>query len=141
MRSLVATVFVGLGSSAFAQVPVMQSLPGGTPVGTAYAPKPVGSPVGSPVGTRLPPLGKPPAGAVNPTIGNFTPPKNGSPDPSTVIAPYPTSMKPADKSFWDQVYDRWLGIFTTNTPPPQKTYTPGIARRARERDEKRFARD
>lgn len=140
MRSLMATVFVGCGSTAFAQVPVMQSLPGGTPVGIAYAPKPVGTHLPQ-VGTKLPPLGKPPVGATNPSIGNFKPAQNTNPEPNNVIAPYPSSPKPDDKAFWDKVYDRWLGLFTTNSPAPTKTYTPGIARRNRERAEARFVRD
>jgi hypothetical protein len=140
MRSFLALTFVGIGSTAFAQVPVMQSLPGGTPVGTAYAPMPVGTQLPQ-VGTRLPPLGRPPAGATDPSIGNFNPSQSTSPDPNAVIAPYPTSTKPADKSFWDNVYDRWVALFSTNSPPPVQKWTPGIARRNRERAEARFVRD
>jgi hypothetical protein len=140
MRTLLASVCVALGSAAYAQVPVISALPGGTPVGSAYAPKPVGTTL-PPVGTKLPPLGKPATTATNPTIGNFNPAQSAYPTPSTVIAPYPTSQKPADVSFWDKLYDRWAALFTTNAPAPTKTYTPGIARRNRERAENRFARD
>jgi hypothetical protein len=140
MRSLVATACLGFGSFASAQVPVISSLPGGTPVGSAYAPKPVGTTLPS-VGTKLPPLGRPSSTPTNPTIGNFTPPQNASPPPNSVIAPYPTSQKPEDKSFWDKLYDRWVGLFATSAPAPAKNYTPGIARRNRERAENRFSRD
>jgi len=142
MRSLIAAIAVGLGSTAFAQqnVPVMQSLPGGTPIGSAYGVKPVGTHLPQ-VGTKLPAMGRPPAGATNPSIGNFNPQQNAYPDPKSVIAPYPTSQKPVDKSFWDTLYDRWTGLFATNAPAPVKTWTPGIARRNRECNEQRFARD
>ena len=140
MRILLASVCMGIGTMAYAQVPVISSLPGGTPVGSAYAPKPVGTTLPQ-VGTKLPPLGRPAAAATNPSIGNFNPAQSAYPTPSTVIAPYPTSQKPEDKSFWDKLYDRWTGLFATSAPAPTKNYTPGIARRNRERNENRFARD
>jgi len=141
MRAIFGCLLFGLATAAHAQnIPVIQSLPGGTPVGSAYAPQPVGTRLPQ-VGTKLPPLGRPPAGATNPSIGNFNPAQSAYPNSNTVIAPYPTSDKPEDKSFWDKVYDRWVNLFATNSPAPTRTYTPGISRRNRERAENRFARD
>ena len=85
--------------------------------------------------------GKAPAGSTSSSIGNSQMTQNPGPDPNTVIAPYPTSPKSEDKSFWDNLYARWAAIFTADSPAPVKTYTPGIARRNRERNQNRFRRD
>ncbi len=57
-----------------------------------------------------------------------------TPDPSLVVAPYPTPNLSSD-NFWDKLYKRWLTLFDDkNTTQP--TWVPGISRRNRERREK-----
>jgi hypothetical protein len=133
--TLTAAVVAVLGVSAPAalgQSPY-NTMPG-TPVGS-----PSVQPVGQPVGTRLPTVGQkvgtPPTGypkdATSPFAGENWP----KIDPKQVVAPYPTPQGQAD-SFWDKLYKRWLTIFPEDKAP-KPTYTPGIARRNRERAEKR----
>jgi hypothetical protein len=115
---------------------------------TSYAMpgKPVGLASVQPVGTRLPTVGTTlpkvgsslpgygatpsiPATADNPFQGNF--PKV---DPDLVVAPYPTETKQDD--FWDELLKRWAVAFGGNKPPTPQ-WTPGIARRNRERARER----
>ena len=114
--------------SAVGQSPV-NTMPG-TTVGTPSV-QPVGSrlpAVGTKVGT--PPTGYP-KGAATPFTGDGWP----KVDPKQVIAPYPTPQAAPD-SFWDKLYKRWLTLFPDDKAP-KPTYTPGIARRNRERAEER----
>ena len=115
----------------FAQATGDPSMPG-KPVGLASV-QPVGTRLPS-VGTRLPSVGsklpgygdKPAAtGTPNPFQGNY--PKV---DPNLVVAPYPTEQKQDD--FWDSLLKRWSMSFAGDKPPTPQ-YTPGLARRNRER--------
>ena len=54
-------------------------------------------------------------------------------DPSTVVGPYPGMPKP-EPNFWQKLEERWAAMFRPDAvPPPPNNWTPGLARRNRER--------
>lgn len=123
---LAAMAFAGWVGYASAQ-----SMPG-TPVGSSMV-MPVGTRLPD-AGSRLPTVGKPPAGS-NSTSAPFSG-QWPTVDKNLVVAPYPSSPPQSDpNNFWDKLYDRWKMMFKEPEQPPP-TYTPGIARRNRERREK-----
>lgn len=137
MRGMMVFALAGLlGGVAAAQTPTPTPTSGTTPG------KPVGAPSVQPVGTRLPQtgtqlpkVGQPPSGYNGQKPNSpFQGDKWPTPDPSLVVAPYPTPNLSSD-NFWDKLYKRWLTLFDDkNTTQP--TWVPGISRRNRERREK-----
>ena len=128
---LVCCGLVGCAASAQAQY----VMPGGTPVGRAVI-EPVGTQQ-TQVGTQFPKIGKP-AGFYGPS-GQFTTEKPVQPvvDLKNVVAPYP-GMPGEPKDFWDRLYDRSMKAMGINQPKiVQQNWTPGLARRNRERREER----
>jgi hypothetical protein len=140
-------LLLGAGATLSAQAPPPQ-IPGsvnnpfqmpGTPVG-----KPIVSPVGSQinkaaqqVGTAV---GTGPGGVPAPLDPRAPKPAGQEVDLKNVIAPYPGMPKP-EMNFWQKLEDRWFKLFESDQPavrPPQ--WTPGIARRNREREKERMAR-
>jgi hypothetical protein len=125
-----------LPAMLFAQVITPPTMPG-TPVSTSSV-QPVGTRLPS-VGTRLPSVGYPlpgygdkpgkPGSKDTPFQGNF--PKV---DPDLVVAPFPTEAKQDD--FWDKLLKRW-DIAFAGDKQPIPPYTPGLARRNRERAKER----
>ena len=108
--------------------------------------KPVGLSSVQPVGTRLPSVGTtlPKVGSSLPGYGD-KPGKNGAKDtpfqgnypkvdPDLVVAPYPTETKKDD--FWDDLLKRWAITYGGDKPPTPQ-WTPGLARRNRERAKER----
>ncbi len=148
MRPYTAWLLAGCGGAALAGPAAAQQPPQtvnvtatpfqmpGTPVGTPLV-QPVGAAipkaapsVGSPVGTG--PGGIP--GALNP--GGGAPPGRVI-DTSNVVAPYPGMPSPPP-SFWDKLQQRWFALLGSNQPAQKPTqWTPGIARRNRERARER----
>ncbi len=118
----------------------------------------VGKPVMlQPVGNQLPQVGTAvPRVGSNPTGLNMSQQNKQDPfglnglgikpsqlafDPKDVISPYP-QMPNGETSFWDRVYDRWLGLFGMDAPATRGNWTPGLSRRNKERREAReFRRD
>ncbi len=135
-------IWIGCGLIAGAAPAQAQYvMPGGTPIGRSTI-----APVGTQqpqVGTQFAKVGQP-AGYNGPD-GKFTieKPVQQTVDPRAVVAPYP-GMPGAGKDFWDRLYDRSLSLMGLNQPKiVQKNWTPGLARRNRERREESvgFRRD
>jgi hypothetical protein len=140
----------GLSGAAAAQAPQVPQGPQTVNVAPAAFSMP-GTPVGKPivnlVGNRLPAavpaagtrVGTGPGGIpsqLNP--GGPTPPGQVI-DMKNVVAPYPGQPKAAP-SFWDKLQERWFSLFKSDQPaqrPPN--WTPGLARRNRERAHERMA--
>jgi len=132
-------------STTYAQIGQMPGIGVGRPVML----QPVGNQLPR-VGTALPRVGTNPNG-LNMSQQNKQDPfgLNGlgikpsqlAFDPKDVISPYP-QMPSGETSFWDRVYDRWLGLFGTDAPATSSNWTPGLSRRNKERREAReFRRD
>lgn len=62
-------------------------------------------------------------------------------DLKNVVAPYPGQPNPAP-GFWDRLTDRWFGFLLPDPPAPAKppNWTPGIARRNKERSREQMMR-
>ncbi len=124
-------------------------LTGGTAMGQQMPGQFVGKPLVMPVGTQLPQAGTPlpRVGSPPPGYGGLTgspyAPQTAAVDQKLVVAPYPTGFPGTEpKSFWDQVYDRWFGLFGLGTPTPApRNWTPGLGRRNKERREAMWRRD
>lgn len=128
----------GLNSlPAVGAAPGQQQMPGtnvGKPllqnVGTVF-PKAV-SPAGAAVGTA--------PGKVPQTSPSATLP-GGNINYGAVVGPLPRgTIAPGEQTLWDKVVDRFgdtLGI--TSAEPRSPAWTPGIARRNRDRDKEKFA--
>ena len=117
----------------------------------------VGSAMVKPVGTELPKVGKqiPRVGSSIPNLNqakDFSDPfglkgygikqSELSINPSQSISPYPQGPVMPQSSIWDKLYGKWLGLFGSNDPAQRTNWTPGLARRNRERAEARnFPRD
>jgi len=129
-RFVVVLSVVAVASPVFAQGTA--SMPG-IPVGSSSNVKPVGTRLPS-VGTQLPKVGQSLPGygenAKTPFQGNF--PKV---DENLVVAPYPSQPKPED-DFWDALQKRF-GVLFAGEKQPTPTWTPGIARRNRDRAKER----
>ncbi len=116
------------------------SMPGQT-VGT-----PAARPVLQPVGTRLPAaapqagtpitgLATQQPGVVGPGAPGAGQQPQGTPlDLKNVVAPYPNM--PKESTYWQKLEQRWFALFESDTPAVRPSYTPGIARRNKERREK-----
>ena len=136
------TFWIGCGLVVCASTAQAQNaMPGGTPVGRSTI-----APVGTQqpqVGTQFPKVGHP-AGYMG-LDGKFTTekPQQQVVDPKAVVAPYP-GMPGKEPDFWDRLYDRSLRAMGMDQPKVvQKNWTPGLARRNRERREESlgFRRD
>ena len=136
-RLLVALAAVAAGQGVgFAQV----SMPGQT-VGT-----PAAQPILKPVGTRLPAaapqVGTPITGLATQQPGLVGPgapgagqqPQGTPLDLKNVVAPYPNM--PKESTYWQKLEQRWFLLFESDAPAVRPSYTPGIARRNKERREK-----
>jgi hypothetical protein len=149
-RQLVPVMALGslliLASSSFAQTanPFGSSMPGQR-VGSAMV-GPVGQQLPK-VGSQLPKVGNAPGTTVPKQQDAFglqgygIKPSQLAFDPKNIVSPYPLGPAGQEKDFWDKLYDRWLGLFESDTPTPSRNYTPGLTRRNRERKEERFRRD
>ena len=137
MRLLWALAAVALGQSVgFAQA----SMPGQT-VGT-----PAARPVLKPVGTRLPAaapqagtpitgLATQQPGVVGPGAPGAGQQPQGTPlDLKNVVAPYPNM--PKESTYWEKFEQRWFALFQSDAPAVRPNYTPGIARRNKDRRDK-----
>lgn len=133
----------GLAASAVAQQPSTYTV---APPGTAMPGTPVGTAMVAPAGTPIPKavpavgakVGTGPTGI--PSLLDPRAPQGQQIDLKNVIAPYPGMPNPAP-SFWDKLTDRWAALLGPATPPVQSTnWTPGIARRNREREKERMWR-
>ncbi len=122
--------------------PTPDGMPGVT-VGTM----PAGSgvrPVGAQLPRAAPQVGTPVGGgqlpgtvpAIGPGAGNkpATPPGQQI-DLKNVIAPYPNM--PKELTIWEQIEQRYFGLFAPDPLPRAPNYTPGITRRRQERNEER----
>ena len=116
------------------------SMPGQT-VGT-----PAARPILQPVGTRLPAaapqagtpitgLATQQPGVVGPGAPGAGQQPQGTPlDLKNVVAPYPNM--PKESTYWQKLEQRWFALFESDMPAVRPSYTPGIARRNKERREK-----
>ena len=141
-RLILAAAFTaGFGTFGSAQSPSIFS--GGTPVG-----KPILQSVGTPIPKAAQDVGQKvgtPPGGMSPSA---TQPKVPF-DLKNVVAPVdpaflPPALRPQqNESLYDTAFKKWLDAFGLSKPPEQKnTYTPGIARRNRERaHERQWYRD
>jgi hypothetical protein len=135
-----SALFAALGflGHAWAQTPI-PGFGGVKPVGTQQ-PK---------VGTAVPKVGNAPPGFSDSKKmqdpfglqGYGVKPGQLAIDPKDAITPYPQGPAMPDKSVWDKLYDRWLGLFGSDQPKAAANWTPGIGRRNRDRKEMQFRRD
>lgn len=137
MRRFMLLLGIGLVTGGVASA---QQMPG------QHVGKPLVAPVGTQLpqaGTPIPKVGMPPSGFGGQTSANPYAPQKSPVDPKLVAAPFPTGMPgTAPKSFWDNLYDRWLGVFGLNTPAQvQRNWTPGLGRRNKERKDATWVRD
>jgi len=138
---------VGIAATADAQTtgvpiaPLPFTMPG-TTVGQAR-------PIVQPVGTRLPQAapqaGTPISGLATQKPNGLAPGAGGSERPQgtpidmkNVIAPYPGM--PKETTYWQRLEERWFLLFESNMPAVRPNYTPGIARRNKERKDERMVR-
>jgi len=138
---LIAVVVGTAGAQAQTGVPAAPapfSMPGQT-VGTA---RPILTPVGTRLPAAAPQAGTPITGlATQQPIGpgtGFEKPQGREIDMKNVVAPYPGM--PVESTFWQQLEDRWFALFESDMPAVRPNYTPGIARRNKERKDERMMR-
>jgi hypothetical protein len=127
---------VALAGAASAQQPSTYTV---APSGAAMPGTPVGAAMVMPAGTAIPKavpaagakVGTGPAGI--PAALDPRAPQGQAIDLKNVVAPYPGMPNPSP-SFWDQLQARWNALLGPSSPPVQsQNWTPGIARRNRER--------
>lgn len=140
VRAIAATVGVlAVQATADAQFPAAT----GTAVG-----RPLLAPVGQAVPAAAPRAGQPIgyAGPDGRTIDTVRPPGKVV-DLKNLAAPLTAPLPPGlaaeqPKSAWEKLYDRWAVAIGLDKPKAQSsTWTPGLARRARERREQAWRRD
>ncbi len=115
-------------------------MPGQT-VGTNVA-RPILKPVGTRLPAAAPQAGTPISGLATQTPGLVGPgapgagqlPQGTPLDLKNVVAPYPNM--PKESTYWEKLEQRWFALFQSDTPAVRPNYTPGIARRNKERHEK-----
>jgi len=106
---------------------------------------PAAQPILKPVGTRLPAaapqagtpitgLATQQPGVVGPGAPGAGQQPQGTPiDLKNVVAPYPNM--PKESTYWQKLEQRWFALFESDAPAVRPAYTPGIARRNRDRRE------
>jgi hypothetical protein len=136
-KFLMATcAVVAWAGTTLAQAPAVTTMPG-TTVGS-YSAKPILKPAGERVGTATPQAGTPitglssaKSGAIGPGALGGEKPQGKEIDMKNVIAPYPNMPKEA--TYWEKLEERWFALFESDTPAVRQNYTPGIARRNKQR--------
>lgn len=116
------------------------------PSGAAMPGLPVGSAMVAPAGTPIPKavpaagarVGTGPTGI--PSLLDPRSPQGPQIDLKNVVGPYPGMPKPAP-TFWDKLEASWAALFGPTPMVAQSpNWTPGIARRNREREKERMWR-
>jgi len=128
-----AAAWHGVGSAQVA-------MPGQT-VGTAVA-RPIVKPVGTRLPAAAPAAGTPVTGLATQTPGLVGPgapgagqqPQGTPLDLKNVVAPYPNM--PKESTYWEKFEQRWFALFQSDAPAVRPNYTPGIARRNKDRRDK-----
>ena len=140
---MVACVGWGLCSPVGAQnvnvTPNPASMPGTTVGQMMPASKAVLKPVGNPLPKAAPQAGTPITGLATNKPNTITPggvqPQGVPIDLKNVIAPYPNM--PKERTYWEQLESRWFDLFKSDAPAERTNWTPGLARRNRERTAER----
>lgn len=134
----------GLATVGYGQTPSTYPLAAPAAMPGTQIGKPILQPVGNPISKAVPQAGQRVGsgpGGLPPSLDPQLPrPAGQQIDLKNVIAPYPQQPTP-DKSFWTKLEDRWFALFQSPTPAVRpNNWTPGIARRNRERAEERRER-
>ena len=135
-------VFTLAASAAVPLLAPAQAAMPGQQVGSSSMAKPIVQPVGTRLPAAAPQAGTPITGLATQTPGTVGPGNKsmnqqppGTPlDLKNVVAPYPNM--PKESSFWDKLEQRWFQLFESDAPAVRPNYTPGIARRNRDRRDK-----
>lgn len=129
--------------SAQASAQVAAPLPFTMPGKTVSSAKPIVQPVGTKQPAAAPQAGTPITGLATQQplgqgAGGYEKPQGKEIDMKNVIAPYPGM--PVETTFWQRLEERWFSLFESDMPAVRPNYTPGIARRNKERKDERMVR-